>query len=261
MTAFAGAPARGGALRRALSAEAVKLRRTLALWMCAIAPAVVVALLMLQLLAQRARPEAPPPAEAWGMYASGVMGIWCFLMLPLFVTLQSALLAALEHGNGQWKHLLALPLPRGVHFVAKWLVLVAMVAAAFVVLCVLAAGGGYVLMAVKPALGLGGPPPWDFLLGGSAAAFAASLPIVSLHTWLALRFRSFTVAVAAGMSATVCGFLIGQSATFGPWYPWSMPVQVLAGKGEHLVSVVALGLIGGLVVAAVALWDLVRRDD
>ena len=258
MTALVPAPA--AALWRALSAEAVKLRRTLALWMCLIAPAVVVALLMLQMFAQKA-PQAPPaPPEAWGQFAIGVLGIWCFLMLPLFVTLQSALLAGLEHGADQWKHLLALPVPRGVHYGAKWLVLVAMVFAAFVVLCGLAMLGGFVLMQAKPALGLAGPPPWAFLARSSAAAFAASLLIVSLHTWLALRWRSFTVAVAAGMSATVCGFLIGQSSTYGPWYPWSLPVQVLAGQGEHLPQVVWLGVIGGLVVAAVGLRDLVRRD-
>jgi hypothetical protein len=248
------------ALARALGAEAVKLRRTLALWMCAIAPAVVVALLMLQLLVQKA-PATPPPAEAaWGQYVTGVLGIWCFLMLPLFVTLQSALLAGLEHGASQWKHLFALPVPRGVHAAAKWVVLVAMVAAAFVVVAALAVLGGQALAAAKPALGLGGPPPWAFLATTGAAGFAASLPIVSLHTWLSLRFRSFTVAVATGMSATVCGFLIGQSATFGPWYPWSMPVQVLAADGANARQVVVAGLVGGLAIAAVALWDLARRD-
>jgi hypothetical protein len=247
-------------LARALSAETVKLRRTLALWMCAIAPAVVVALLVLQMTVQRGPPTPLAPDQAWGMYAAGVLGIWCFLMLPLFVTLQSALLAGLEHADNQWKHLLALPLPRHVHYAAKWLVLVGMVAAAFVLLVLFAAVGGYVLMALQPALGLAGPPPWGWLLRMAAGAFAASLLIVSLHAWLALRFRSFTVAVSIGMSATVCGFLIGQSARFGPWYPWAMPVQVMGGKGENADFVIAAGLIGGALVALVGLWDLARRD-
>ncbi|MGH8028611.1 MAG: ABC transporter permease, partial [Arenimonas sp.] len=170
------------------------------------------------------------------------------------------LLAGLEHGEHQWKHLLALPVPRHVHYVAKWLVLVAMLAAAFAVLCVLVPLGGAVLMAVKPSLGIGGPPPWAWLLRTSAACFAASMLIVALHTWIALRWRSFTVAVAIGMSATVCGFLIGQSERFGHWYPWSMPVQVMAGTGQFLAFVAWAGVLGGLLVTALGLVDFLRRE-
>lgn len=247
-------------LVRALSAELLKLRRTLALWMCLIAPATVVVLLVLQMTFSRGPATQPAAEAAWLMFAHGVLGIWCFLMLPLFVTLQSALLAALEHGESQWKHLLALPLPRHVHYVAKWVALVVLLLVAFVVLCVLVPIGGWVLDLLKPDFGIGGPPPLWMLVRTSAAAFAASLLIVSLHTWIALRWRSFTVAVAIGMSATVCGFLIGQSERFGHWYPWSMPLHVMAGKGQHLELVVLVGVAGGLVVALLGLLDFGRRD-
>ena len=52
-------------LVRALSAELLKLRRTLALWMCLIAPATVVVLLVLQMARDGALDEAPrAPAAA-----------------------------------------------------------------------------------------------------------------------------------------------------------------------------------------------------
>lgn len=247
-------------LVRALSAETLKLRRTLALWMCLIAPATVVVLLVLQMTFSRGPATQPSAEAAWLMFAHGVLGIWCFLMLPLFVTLQSALLAGLEHGENQWKHLLALPLPRHVHYLAKWFALVALLLAAFVVLCLLVPIGGWALDLVKPGFGIAGPPPWQMLLRTSAAAYAASLLIVSLHTWIALRWRSFTIAVAVGMSATVCGFLIGQSERFGHSYPWSMPVQVLAREGQYLELVVVTGVAGGLIVAMLGLIDFARRD-
>ena len=69
-----------------------------------------------------------------------------------------------------------------------------------------------------------------------------------------------TVAVSIGMTATVMGFLIGQSARFGHWYPWSMPLQVLAGEGKHLDFVVMAGLAGGLVVTLLGLVNFSRRD-
>lgn len=248
-------------LIRALSAESLKLRGTLALWMCLIAPATVVALYVLQVgFSDFAARKAPSPEAAWMALAQSTMVLWAFLMLPLLVTLQSALLAGLEHGERQWKHLLALPVPRRVHYLAKTLVLAAMVGAAFMFLVLLIPVGGWLLMLLKPEFGLAGPPPWQWLLRISAAAFAASMLIVAVQTWIAIRWSSFTVAVAIGMSATVAGYLIGQSARFGHWYPWSMPLHVMGGKGEHLQFVVIAGLAGGLLATLLGLADYLRRE-
>lgn len=249
-------------LLRALSAESLKLRRTLALWMCLIAPATVVALYVLQVSFTKFSNNRPPmvAADAWFAFSQSILVLWCFLMLPLFVTLQAALLAGLEHTDNQWKHLLALPIPRRVHYLAKVLVLVGMVMAAFVLLVLLIPAGGWLLMHVQPAFGLAGMPPLTELARLAAAGFAASLLMVALQSWIAIRWRSFTVAVAAGMSATVVGFLIGQSERFGHWYPWSMASQVLAGQGQHLQFVVAAGVIGGLAATVLGLFDYLRAE-
>ena len=252
------------ALARALSAEALKLKGTLALWMCFIAPAVVAVLYILQIWASRLPPgaagHAPDPAQAWQMYCQSVLALWAFLMLPLFVTLEAALLAGLEHGDRQWKHLLALPLPRSAHYLSKLAALAMLVALAFLALVVLVPLGGLALMVVKPAFGIAGPPPWEYLLRGLGACYLASLLMLSIQCWVSVRWSSFTVAVSVGMSATVMGFLIGQSERFGHWYPWSMPVQVLAGKGQWLEFVVVAGVVGGLAVALLGLLDFRQRE-
>ncbi len=249
------------ALLRALSAERLKLRGTLALWMCLVAPAVVVLLYVLQLCFARIPAHGGlDPAQAWLRFSQSVLALWLFLMLPLFVTLQAALLAGLEHGERQWKHLLALPLPRSAHYLAKLLALAAMLAAAFGLLLLLIPLGGLALMGLKPAFGLAGAPDWRWLLAMAGKAYAASLLLVALQTWVAVRWRSFTVAVAVGMSATVAGFLIGQSERFGHWYPWTMPLQVMAGEGRYASFVVVAGILGGIVAAALGLLDFLRRE-
>lgn len=249
------------ALARALSAEALKLKGTLALWMCLIAPGVVVALYVLQISFSRFPASATPdPALAWLAYSKSVIGLWSFLMLPLFVTLEAALLAGLEHGDRQWKHLLALPVPRGAHYLAKLLALAAMVALGFLALVALIPLGGLLLPVLKPAFGLGGPPPWRFLLETAGQAYLASLLVVALQCWIAVRWQSFTVAVSVGMSATVMGFLIGQSERFGHWYPWSMPMQVLGGKGQWVEFVMVAGVLGFVVAGLLALADFHRRE-
>jgi hypothetical protein len=156
--------------------------------------------------------------------------------------------------------LLALPVPRSVHYLAKLLMLAAMLAAAFALLVLLIPVGGITLMWLKPAFGLAGGPDWPWLLAMATKAYAASLLVVALQTWVAVRWRSFTVAVAVGMSATVAGFLIGQSERFGHWYPWTMPLQVMAGAGRYTEFVVVAGIAGGVLVAALGLFDFLRRE-
>lgn len=247
-------------LLRALAAERVKLHGTLALRLCYIAPALVVCLCVLQILLSGKVTPMADGGQAWQRFAQGVLVLWAFLMLPLYVTLQSALLAGLEHSERQWKHLLALPLPRASHYLAKWTVLLALVLLAMGLLVLLIVIGGWLMMQLRNPLGLAGPPPWEFLLSRGAAIFAASGFIISLHTWISIRSSSFTVAVASGMSATVAGFLIAQSARFGHWYPWSMPMQVLAGEGERIHLVVTAGLVGAATFLAIGLTDFLRRD-
>ena len=249
------------ALLRALSAETLKLRSTLALWMCLIAPSTVVVLYVLQLtFTDYGKRPSLPPAEAWLMFAQGVLALWTLLMLPLFVTLESALVAGLEHGNQQWKHLMALPVPRSVHYLAKLIAVIAMVALAMTLLCVLIALGGWALGHLQPRFGIGGPPPWAFLLPRVAMIFATALLMIALQTWVSIRWHSFTVAVATGMTATVMGYLIGQSARFSHYYPWTMPIQALSREGHHIDFVLIAGIGGGIVVTAFALWDFLRRE-
>ena len=245
---------------RALAAEQVKVRGTLAWRLSFIAPALVVGLCVLQLLLSGNAAPMQDGALAWQRFAQGVLVLWAFLMLPLYITLQSALLAGLEHSERQWKHLLALPFPRGAHYLAKWLVLLALVFLAISALVLLIPLGGAVMVQLHNPLGVSGPAPWNFLMSRGAAIFAASVFMISLHTWISIRWSSFTVAVASGMTATVAGFLIAQSARFGHWYPWSMPMQVLAGEGQKMGVVVMAGLAGGLVFLMLGLADFLRRD-
>ena len=243
------------ALARALWAERLKLRGTLAAWMCVVAPAVVVGVYVLQIsFSNFPASRAPMPGdEAWAALVQAVLVLWAFLMLPLLVTLQAALLAGLDHQGNQWKHLLALAPPRHVHYLAKLLALATLVGLSQLAMFALLPLGGAVLMLAKPAFGLAGMPPWGLLARELGEIYAACLLLVALHTWIALRWRSFAVAVGVGMGATVMGFLIGQSGRFGPWYPWSLPMQTLASDPAVAPQVVAYSALAAVAVAALGL--------
>ncbi|KFL35638.1 ABC transporter permease [Arenimonas donghaensis] len=250
------------ALARALWAERLKLRGTLAAWMCLVAPAVVVAVYVLQITFSNFPASRVPmtPAEAWAGFVQATLVLWAFLMLPLLVTLQAALLAGLDHQGNQWKHLLALPTPRHTHYLAKLAALGALLALSQLSMFVLLPLGGVLLSVTKPAFGLAGAPSWSALAGDLAGIYFACLLLVALHTWIALRWRSFAVAVGVGMGATVMGFLIGQSGRFGPWYPWSLPMQTLATDPAVATQVTTYSVAAAVLVTALGVaWF--RRSE
>jgi hypothetical protein len=243
----------------ALGAESLKLRRTLALRMTVVAPAVVVALCVLQFgFNERIRGDGVPE-HVWRFFAGATFDLWAFLMMPLVVTLEAALLAGLEHGERQWKHLLALPVPRAAHYLAKWTALVALLLVMAVAFAALIALGGSMLAWLHPITGIAGPPPWWWLLRACVAMVAAALLMATIQLWVAIRWSSFTVALATGIMAMVAGFMIGQSK-YSHLYPWSLPIQVFMGKGGHATFALVASAVGAAIVLALSVWDFSRRE-
>lgn len=246
-------------LLRALRAESLKLKNTLALRLCIIAPLVIVTLLVLQAIVGHQPKVLPTGARAWVNFVSGCFALWALLMLPLFVTLESALIAGLEHSERQWKHLLVLPVPRSAYYMAKWMALLGLVLLASLLFgTVFVPLGGLILVRFDIG-GMAGMPPMALIAKLSVKVYFAAMFIMALHTWIAIRWRSFTVAVAIGMSATVMGFLIGQSARFGPYFPWTMPAQALAPEAPFN-TVLLLSIGGALLCTAVACHRFTRRE-
>lgn len=59
------------------------------------------------------------PSQEWAALTRFCMRLWAILMLPLYIVLQSALLAGLDHAGGQWRSILARPLSRWTFYATK----------------------------------------------------------------------------------------------------------------------------------------------
>ena len=100
-------------LLRVLHAEMLKIKRTTALKMVVIAPGVVT-LLMFFMASQAPFSTVARfgSAQQWASLERGNLRFWGMLMMPLYIALQTALLAGLDHAENQWKSLCARPVPR-----------------------------------------------------------------------------------------------------------------------------------------------------
>ena len=182
-------------------------------------------------------------------------------MLPLFITLETALLSELESTEKHWKHLFALPIPRASLYIAKLLVGAGLIALSTMVLWVGLLLAGYSLRWLKPGIGFVFSIPWFETLQTALLIYLAAWLIMALHTWISFRWRSFTLSVGLGMIATVVGlFLTVSSERWSRFYPWALPSVAMSSDGQIVLQVLMLGILGGIVVTIAGCWDMIRQD-
>jgi len=262
------------ALVRATRVEVLKLRRTLALWASLLVPLAVIVMTTAMNLSRAAGTRFDPDQpNSWdSLMLDLVLFLWCLVGLAPFVSLETALLAGLEHRENTWKHLFALPIPRWTIYVPKLLIAFVLVCISSLVLALGTGLEGLVILTVRPDLGLTQTIPWALILLRSFSFVPAALLMLAVQTWVAIRWRSFTIAMGLGIGCTVIGIMLLRSlrniasTPYGPvlasLFPWSLPYVVIARQATPDLRETALlaGILGGALIAASGCWDVVRRD-
>lgn len=237
---------------KALSAEVLKLKRTLALWLGVIAPLVVITLQVLYVL--RA-PSRHLKNGLWPLLQQSLMP-WSILLLPLTAALLTALLNGIEHRDGNWKQLYALPVSRWSVYAAKVAAAHGVLALATVTLWIGLIAAGVILHALLPSIPYG-PPPVLPLLRRLSLIFCASSALIAIHVWVSARSKSFTVPIGLGIVGVIVSALAARDNLM-IYSPWLFPGNAMV--DERWVAAVVLGVCGGVVIAVVGAWDACRRD-
>jgi ABC-2 type transport system permease protein len=236
-------------LLRYLTVEFLKLRGSLALLLCLAAPACIAILGSLIVLDR---------GGDWRTYTMSNAAFWAFAMLPLTLTALSVLLAQMEHGAKAWDHVLALPGARRNVYLAKALVMIALLAGMSLWLWVLLHASGYAIEAIMPGKLRGSPAPGAIARILGEMAFA-SLLVAVLQLWVALRFRSFVPPLVFGIAGTFVA-LVAVGARQGLYFPWLMAVNVMGPDPVRHAAALMLGGGGGLATLAAMCVMLARRD-
>ncbi|HHH81941.1 MAG TPA: hypothetical protein ENL35_03015, partial [Chloroflexi bacterium] len=206
------------ALGRALAAEALKLKRTLALRLAFIIPPVIPLLYLVNYWQRGQFILGPIDVNPWLWMTQKVFILWTLFLLPLFIALETAFLGGPEHSSGAWKHLFALPIPRWAIYDAKLLVAKALIAVSTLVLCTSDIVMGLILRTFKPGIGFEAPIPWGRLGAYALRVYLASCLMITIHTWIALRWSNFALALGVGIGATFAG-LISTNTRLRGLYP------------------------------------------
>lgn len=224
-------------LRRCLSADYLKLRRTAALWL-ALGGGALPVLLNFLIFYFKGQFLLKPGENPWPSYIGMSWQTASVLLLPLFVVLLCSLLTHVEHRATGWKHLLAQPVARGAVFGSKLLVLLQLNLLAQVMYVGLLLLSGLLLGLLKPGLGFqAGQPALGALLLMLGHTFLATLGILGVQYAAALVFRSFVAPLALGIGGIVSALTLLRWEHID-WVPYAAPTRVLkAIGGKTLVAV------------------------
>jgi hypothetical protein len=250
---------------RALHAETLKLNRTISWKMAFFAPGLVV------LLALFAAWQAPfstinrfGPGHDWEALTRFCIRLWAILMLPLYIVLQSALLAALDHAGGQWRSIRARPLPLWTFYTAKLTFVIALAFAASALLALGIALDGAILPHLQPEVVFAPPIPWGMILRNCAQVLGLGFTGLAIQNWISLRWESFSVAMAIGIVLLVLGVFagaVGQSTdSWLRFFPSALPMLIMGRNVANVAVGLRISLVCGVLVVIAAGVDFCRRE-
>ncbi len=247
-------------LKRALSAELLKSRRTLMLLLAFLAP-LAMAFLELAVGFNQGIKMYKIGGDSWKTLIDHTMILWVLILLPLFVTLQMGLMGAMEHNSRTWKQLYSRPLPRWSIYLAKQIIGMGLIGISFIVLGLFSVGDGLLGRFLVPDLGFDAPIPWNYLAQTLFFSFLATWLIISIHLFISLYSSSFVFAMGVGIVATVFGLVV-MGSDYEPFDPWIIPGVVAHNifNGDTYMQPLLTGLIGGLIVSGIGCYFTTRKD-
>ncbi|QED49789.1 ABC transporter permease [Cytobacillus dafuensis] len=162
----------------------------------------------------------------WEITLSAMSFLHALLFFPLLTGVFSAFVCRYEHLGGGWKQLLAMPVSRSNVYIAKFLIVIGLLA----ITQVLFAGG---LVLVGQLKGFEGALPWKMILTSAVGGWIASLPLVALQLFVSVAWSSFAAPLAINVIFTLPNILVVNSEQFGPYYPWAQPFLAMMPTTEE----------------------------
>lgn len=235
--------------------EALKVRRSLALWMMAACPLMVV-LLNTGVLLKNSGIHGGK-LQLWQSFWMGNVAIWCYFMLPLFVALCTALVNGNEHRNRAWRLMLTLPITHRQLYLSKLMLIGCLVAGATTCMLVFcwAINFAFSLYGHSLQAALEFPMAW-FIVKLSIA----SLPVLVIQHAIAWRYANMVLPLGIGVCATM-GIIQLGSSEYWRFFPWTYPLMAGNGSTSSMqTTALTLALVLGLPLLALTSYWLGKRE-
>ncbi|RRB07866.1 ABC transporter permease [Larkinella rosea] len=194
---------------RGLRVEQLKTHRTMILWLSVGVPLLTASLdFAAYYFHGESILQQKHEHTAWQLFAFHLMVMWTMLMLPMYISLQSALVSALEHQANAWKHIYSLPIPKWSIYSSKLFFFVGLLLLSSLALIVFGEVAGWLLNWLRPGLDINPSTDGWMLVRNIWKTFLIGLGMTAIQFYLSFRFRNFIVPAAFGVFVSLIGLVI-----------------------------------------------------
>lgn len=244
---------------RLLQAEVMKIRRSLIWLVVLVIPALMFGVLFLGL----SNTDSPLP---WQPIVFGSVNVWAFFLLPMAVTVITALLGQIEYRHNTWSYPLSLPYRKTTVLLTKALIAVALIGVISVLIGAAIFGAGMLAPMVNPEGGMIGAVPYEYLGRFILRIWLSSFLLIAVQFYVAMRFGGMALPLLTGIGGTLLAVIAPAVQTFGlsfdngNYLPWVLPTNVLAGVPARTEMALLIGGWGGAAALVLVCGLLARKD-
>jgi hypothetical protein len=233
---------------RALSADWLKIRGKGIWFLVFLAPIGLTAMQALNFGLRLDYLKEQYADNLWGGLLGNVI-VFVPLALMLGATILSSMIAGIEHEQGSWKQLLALPIPRPAVYLAKFLLACLLL----IISCLLLTAG---IVGLGLVLGFDAKDiPWGQALKLGLMPLAGALPVLSVELWLTLVSRNQALPVTFGIILAITGMF---SLMISPQFPLAWAQMAWSAPNAYLYAGMGAGL--GIIILLIGMMHFSRKD-
>ena len=208
-------------LRRGITAEIYKYRRTFIIWFLILAPAFIPAINTIIFLSKGAK-IIQPEDNPWHLLFQFSAGPGNFLF-PFFVMILALFVNSLEHSSNTWKLIYSQPLSRFSLYFSKVIVFTLMILFSLLLFSVLTIAAGQLVHIIQPSLGFDQPFEKSILIGISLKTFLCTLGYASIQFWISQRWKNLMIPLGFGIAGFISFMILAQGWKYVEYHVYGYP--------------------------------------
>ncbi len=249
-------------LKRGISAELFKFRRTFVLWLLVLAPAFVPAINFI-ILFKRGDKIIQDGQNAWAVLLGNTIQPGNFLF-PFFVMVIALFVNSIEHNSNTWKLIYTQPISRLATFLSKMKVFVLMIFFSLMLFAFFSLIVGYLLNVVKPELGFDQAFDKSLIFQACLKIFLASLGYASLQFALSQKSKNLMLSLGVGIGGVISVMILMNGWEYADYHPYGYHMFALRNIGPEdnmwaEMTTVYRSFIVATAAFALSGWDMVRK--
>lgn len=169
-------------------------------------------------------------APSWNQLYIQSQSFHALFFYPLYVGILASLICYYEHQNNAWKQLLSLPVSKTHLYLAKFLVLISLMALVQVAFFGMYLIAGWI---IQPP----GKIEWSQLLGHGILGWVSIFPLAALQLWISQKVTGFGKSLALNVSLVLPNiFSTALVSYLAAWYPFAPPSFAMYPGGGPIPS-------------------------